>query len=527
MFALRPYQQECNEAVLTGFVEFQKQLVVAPTGSGKTVIFSALAKHFSELGLRVLILAHREELIDQAIHKLNASAGIFADKEKAEHKARLSSMVVVASIQTMGRRLGKWPQDHFGLIIIDESHHCLAASYQSVLNHFGCAKSLGVTATPDRGDKKNLGKYFQHVAFEISLFDLINQGYLSKISVQSIPIQIDLSNVRQTAGDFNETDVGDALAPWMSAISKAIKESASFRRTLVFLPLCATSRSMVEALQATGLSAAHIDGNSPDRRDILADFAGGKYDVLCNAMLLTEGFDDPGIDCVVILRPTKSRSLYSQMVGRGTRIAPSKSDLLLLDFLWLHEKHNLIRPAHLIASTNDQAVEMQKMFEAGGAKQESLDLQGIASEAQIKREEKLRAELEAKAKRSKKTIDAMEFCLSLHVPDLGDYEPLSDFESRKVSKGQRDILERNGLDVDTVKCWGQADKLIDTIHARARMDLATPKQVKWLKRFGHPNPHTATFKEASSILTKRFNSGKSKQEYKARERERKMESVLV
>jgi superfamily II DNA or RNA helicase len=128
---------------------------------------------------------------------------------------------------------------------------------------------------------------------------------------------------------------------------------------------------MVECLNAVGLTAAHIDGESPDRKEILRDFAGGKFDVLCNAMLLTEGFDDPGIDCVVILRPTKSRALYSQMVGRGTRVAPAKQDLLLLDFLWLHEQHNLIRPAHLIASTQEQAAIMQQMIE--GRRRQSDD----------------------------------------------------------------------------------------------------------------------------------------------------------
>lgn len=503
MLALRPYQQQCVDAVLSGFGEFKKQLVVAPTGSGKTIKFSAIAQRVQPE--RVCIIAHREELIDQAIEKLYRSTGIVADKEKAEWKASHQSQVVVASVQTLCRRLGKWPQDHFGLIIVDEAHHALADSYQSVLTHFAPAKVLGVTATPDRGDKKNLGKYFENIAFEISLFDLIHQGYLSRISVQSIPIEIDLKGVRSTAGDFNESDVGERLEPWLLKIAEQIKLNAGFRRTLVFLPLCATSRTMVECLNSVGLNAAHIDGNSPDRKEILRDFAGGRYDVLCNAQLLTEGFDDPGIDCVVILRPTKSRALYSQCVGRGTRVAPCKTDLLLLDFLWLHEQHNLIRPAHLIASTQEQAAIMQTMIEASGGKQMALDLEGVATEAQAKREAKLRAELEAKAKKSAKTIDAMEFCLSLHVPDLGDFEPSNAYEARPVSKPQREILEKNGLDCDTVSCFGHASKLIDTIFSRARMDLATPKQVKYLRKFGFPSPHTATFQQASDYLTRRFN----------------------
>jgi superfamily II DNA or RNA helicase len=224
---LRPYQQECVDAVLSGFGEFQKQLAVAPTGSGKTVIFSHLANSFAGKG-RVCILAHREELIDQAIEKLHRSTGIFADKEKAAYKASLQSDVVVASVQTLCRRLGKWPQDHFELVIVDEAHHALADSYQSVLQHFAGAKILGVTATPDRGDKKNLGKYFQNIAFEISLFDLIHQGYLSRISVQSIPIEIDLKGIRSTAGDFNESDVGERLEPWLMKIAEVDKAERRF-----------------------------------------------------------------------------------------------------------------------------------------------------------------------------------------------------------------------------------------------------------------------------------------------------------
>jgi hypothetical protein len=221
-------------------------------------------------------------------------------------------------------------------------------------------------------------------------------------------------------------------------------------------------------------------------------------------MLLTEGFDDPGIDCVVILRPTKSRSLYSQMVGRGTRVSPAKSDLLLLDFLWLHEQHNLIRPAHLIASTTEQAQIMQKMIEAGGGKQMALDLEGIATEAQAQREAKLRAELEAKAKRNAKTIDAMEFSLMLHEPDVASYEPTNDYESRPISGGQKKMLENHGIDLGSVTCFGHASKIIDTLIMRSRMDLATPKQVRLMKKWGVEKPEQIKFQDASTIIGRRL-----------------------
>lgn len=507
MIELRPYQQQVIDSVMSGWSEFTRQLAVAPTGSGKTVIFSHLAQLIQPR--RTLILAHREELIDQAVDKLHKATGIFAQKEKAEFSASHHAPVVVASIQTMSRRLDKWPADHFGLVVCDEAHHAISNSWQRVLKHFdSSAWILGVTATPDRGDKKNLGKYFENIAVEISLFDLVNQGYLSRIRVQSIPLQIDLTRVRQTAGDYNETDLGNALAPYMRSIAQSVADVAAWRRTLVFLPLIATSKAFAAAFCEAGLTAEHIDGISPDRREILDRFARGKCDVLCNAMLLTEGFDDPGIDCVIVLRPTRSRPLYAQMVGRGTRVAPFKQDLLLLDFLWLHESHSLIRPAHLVAQSEEIAIEMTKIAEAGGAKQEILDLEGLASEVQVQREKKLQEELAAKAKRKARTIDALEFCLSLHEVGVAEYEPSTEWDSKPPTSGQIATLERNGFDMSSIKNRGHASKMMDLIVTRCRMNLATPKQMRLLRQLGHPRPETAGYGEASAYIDKRLNRNK-------------------
>lgn len=500
---LRPYQQKIVDATVAGFGQFNRQLVVAPTGSGKTVIFSHLAKATPG---RTLVLAHREELIDQAIAKLYAAAKIPADKEKAEWRASLNARCVVASVQTMIRRLGRWPADHFDLVVADEAHHAISDSWQRVLNHFDRhAKVVGFTATPDRGDKRNLGNYFENVAAEVSLFELINAGFLSRIAVKSIPLQIDLSRVGQRAGDFDESDLGDALAPYLKSIAAAIRDHAAFRRTLVFLPLIATSKAFTEECIAAGLNAAHIDGTSPDRADILKRFAAGDIDMLCNAMLLTEGYDDCGIDCVVILRPTKSRPLYSQMAGRGTRTAAAKQNLLLLDFLWLHEKHNLIRPAHLVASTEEQADIITELAQkAGGESQVEFDLEGLATEAQVQREEKLRAELEAKAKRKSRFIDAMDFCLSLHQTEAAEFEPVCAWESKAVSAGQASVLERAGIDPTSIKSCGHASRVIDLIVTRAKLNLATPKQMRLMRQLGHRSPDTASFEAAQTFIGARI-----------------------
>jgi superfamily II DNA or RNA helicase len=241
---LRGYQENAVASILAGFKEFDKQLAVMPTGAGKTIVFSKLAEAMQPR--RSLILAHREELIEQAVDKIAKSTGIFAQVEKAEQRASLMAPVVVASIQTlMGeQRRARWPQDHFSLVVVDEAHHALADSYQKALQHFN-AKVLGVTATPDRGDKRNLGQYFENVAFEITMFDLIKQGYLSPVKVKALPVEIDLKNVKSVAGDYSAEDLGTALTPYLRSIAKALRDHAAFRKCLVFLPLIATSRRTV------------------------------------------------------------------------------------------------------------------------------------------------------------------------------------------------------------------------------------------------------------------------------------------
>lgn len=506
---LRPYQQRCIEASLAGFKEFRKQLVVVPTGGGKAIMMAHMAKQF--LPKRTLMLCHREELVFQAADKLHKATGIFAQVEKAEHRASLHADVVVASVQTMqGARLGKWPHNHFGLIICDEAHHVTSDSWQKTLQYFPEAKVWGCTATPDRADRKNLGTYFDNVAFEIPLFELIHEGFLSPIKVKAIPLKIDLNGVKKVAGDYSADDLDTAIHPYLQATAAAVAEHAPFRKTLVFLPLIATSQDFVRECQAIGLNAAHVDGNSPDRKEILERFAAGEIDILSNAMLLTEGYDEPSIDCVVILRPTRSRALYSQMVGRGTRIHPCKRDLLLLDFLWLHEKLDLVRPAHLVASKSEEAQAITDLATSAAWEQEELDLEELQAEASRQREEALRTAIEAKARRQARTVDPVEFCLSLHDVAAAEYEPVTKWEAEQITPAQAQFLRTMGLDVESIKTKGHASKLITLLRARSDLNLATPKQLKYLRQFGHPNPELCTMKEASAFLDEKF--GKKKEE---------------
>lgn len=227
-------------------------------------------------------------------------------------------------------------------------------------------KVLGVTATPDRGDMKNLGSYFESLAYEYTLPKAIKEGYLSPIKALTIPLKLDLTGVGQQAGDFKTSDLGTALDPYLYQIADEMAKYCMDRKTVVFLPLIKTSQKFTEILNSKGFNTAEVNGESKDRAEILEDFDKGKYNVLCNSMLLTEGWDCPSVDCIVVLRPTKIRSLYSQMVGRGTRLYPGKDHLLLLDFLWHTERHELCHPAHLIAENEEVAKKMTENIEEAG-----------------------------------------------------------------------------------------------------------------------------------------------------------------
>lgn len=502
MIELRKYQHDCIAASMAGWNQFSKQLIVAPTGSGKAVLMSKMAE--SVLPKRTLILCHREELITQAAARVKAVTGIDAEIEKAEQWATKGANIVCASVQTMqGKRLERWEQDHFGLVICDEAHHSISDSWQNTLKRFDShAWVWGCTATPARSDAKNLGCYYENVAFEIGLFDLIEQGYLSRISIKCVPIQIDLNHVRTTNGDLNESDLSDAITPHFRAIVQAIKEHATFRKTVVFLPLCATSRAFVSVCNSEGIKARHIDGESEDRKQILAEFAAGEFDLLSNAMLLSEGWDEPSVDCIVTLRPTKSHSLFCQQVGRGTRVAPYKKDLLLLDFLYQSERHNLIRPANLIATTEDQARAITALTEekSKGGSQDELDLQSLASEEREKREERLRNELKSKAKRDPKHIDAMEWCMNMGAHDLVDYEPSMKWEEEPMTEKQGKLLKRAGIDISTIKGKGHASKLINVHIKNQKETPASPGQKKIMQKRGYHNWEHASADEARKFF---------------------------
>ena len=506
MFELRPYQAEAKQAVLAEWDEgHRKTLLIIPTAGGKTCIFSSIVEHQVNLGHRVLIVAHRSELLTQAADKLKMVTGLDAAFEQGESHSLGSFLpVTVGSVQSLcqEKRLSMFPEDYFQDIIVDEAHHCLSDSYQRVLEHFPEANILGVTATPDRGDKQTLGRFFDSQAYEYSMSRAIREGYLSPVKARMIPLKLDISQAGISGGDFSATDIGYALEPYLAQIAKVMAEHCRGRKTVVFLPLIATSQKFCQMLNDVGLNAAEVNGESQDRSEILADFENGKYDVLCNSMLLTEGWDCPAVDCIVVLRPTKVRSLYQQMVGRGMRLFPGKENLLLLDFLWLTERHDLCKLSSLIAKDAQIAEAINEKIQ----NDEEVDILEAEEEAERdvlkEREEALARELAEMRSRAKKLVDPIQYALSIAAEDLASYTPTFPWEMGPPSEKQLSFLEKRGILPDTVENAGLASLLIDRLKRRQEEGLATPKQIRCLERYGFRQVGTWQFDAASNLISR-------------------------
>ena len=510
---LRPYQEEARVKVQKEWKEGRKRtLLVLPTGCGKTIVFSKIIEDRVKMGERVLVLAHRSELLEQASDKLMTATGLGTALEKAENTSIGSWFrVVVGSVQTMQRekRLSQFPPNHFDTIVIDEAHHAISDGYQRVLEHFGEANVLGVTATPDRGDMRNLGSYFDSLAYEYPLVDAIKSGYLSKITAITIPLELDLSTVSQQGGDFKASEIGTALDPYLEQIADEMVKQCKDRKTVVFLPLVKTSQKFRDILNEKGFRAAEVNGESKDRAEILEDFDKDKYNVLCNSMLLTEGWDCPTVDCVVVLRPTKVRALYSQMVGRGTRLAPGKENLLLLDFLWHTERHELCRPAHLIASSPEVAKKMtENMAEDTEVEFSLLEAEEQAGKDVVaEREEALAKQLAEQRKKKRKLVDPLQFEMSIQAEDLADYVPSFGWEMAPPSEKQLKALEKFGIYTEEIGNAGKAGKLLDRLNKRKDSGLTTPKQIRLLEGRGFRNVGMWKFEDASNLINRIAASG--------------------
>jgi len=535
--ALRPYQVEFISAVETAWNDFSRVLGCLATGCGKTVCFSYLAKHEVQRGGRVLILAHTDELLEQAIDKLRRSTGIEADKEKADCRASPYATVVVASIQSMARtnRLLGFSDSHFTLLIVDECHRSLANSYLKVMKffHFGAeslaedwvmpspdmpfqfkARVLGVTATADRGDKRSLGEWFQSCVYDFGLLQAVREGWLVRPVVRNIPLKIDLRGVKKTGGDYDAGQVVARITPFLKQIASELAKAAGDRKLVAFTPSIETARLLAEALCENGIDADFVSGacNNRDEKVAAFDSKPNGSAITC-AMLLTEGWDCPSANAICVLRPTKIRALYVQAAGRGTRTLPgvidglatkeerleaiarsAKPDALIIDFLYLSDKLDLIEAADLVATTP----ELKKAVQATGIE----DLANAESVGERDLLASLQKAAAKHARREARTIDPLAMAVSLGDSAIAHYVPETKWDAEPPTRGQIDFLTKQKVDVSKVTCKGLASKLIGRIVNRLKHGLATASQLSFLLQLGvdEEKCSTLTVEEARSTI---------------------------
>lgn len=491
---LLPYQEKAVDAIQKEWEEGKRRLLlVMATGCGKTIVFSEIARQEIKSGGRVLILAHREELLRQAAEKIESGSGLSCAIEKAKKRAPEGAPIVIASVQTLAkpRRLHSYEKDTFSLIIVDEAHHSVADTYQDILTYFTSSRVLGVTATPNRADRKSLSRIYDGLAFEYNFPQAVHEGYLANVRVQTVPLQLDISKVKVMAGDFQAKALGSAIEPYLVPIAQKMKEYCLNRKTIVFLPLVRLAKEFTRLLGEEGFSAAEVDNQSADRQEILQGFRDGEYNVLCNAMILTEGFDDPSVDCIVVLRPTKSFDLYAQMVGRGTRLFPGKKDLLLLDFLWLTARHDLCHPAELLAPSEEVARRMTRRMQK---EREGINLADAL-------EQSLAEILAENSRRDPENEYLVELSKELGSSDISLYEPTFQWELKPPTNAQLAKLRQFGVRTEFVRSRGFACLLIGKLVARRNQQPASPAQQRTIARYGVPHPDEWTFGQAKKFIS--------------------------
>jgi superfamily II DNA or RNA helicase len=352
---LRAYQSEALTAVRDAYRAGKRRVIVSlPTGSGKTVVFAHFPR-FLKMKKRLLVLAHREELLQQARDKFRSiDPELKVEIEQATSHAAADAKVVIASVPTLARssaRLSRLQPDEFSIVVVDEAHHAVAPSYRRIFDHFGLLEPsvsrylIGFTATPRRGDKQGLGEVFEEVCYARDMREMIAERYLCPVTGWRVDTDLSLDNVKVRHGDFIESQLARVVNMPLrnSLLVKAYRDFAPGRRAIVFCVDVAHAKDVHRAFAEAGIRAAPVWGelSRDQRRSTLAAFSAGEIDVVTNCNVLTEGFDEPRVDCVIMARPTKSKLLYAQMVGRGTRLDPSKKDLVVIDVADNSRTHQL------------------------------------------------------------------------------------------------------------------------------------------------------------------------------------------
>lgn len=531
--SLRWYQQDAVLSIEASLMALRSTMLVLATGLGKTQCFGAVAHRWKEG--RVLVLAHRDELVQQAQGRLEQMTGELVEIEQANlhsHKAR----IVVGSVQSVYRadrleRLRK--HGEFGLIIIDEAHHAVSSSYQAVLAAFPHAKVLGVTATPDRADEKALGKVFEDVAYQMDLRSGIDHGYLVPLRGKEIEIkEIDLDPVNTVAGDLSAEALNTSMLPGVEGIVKAMLHHAQNQQGIIFFPGVSSAELAAERLNALKPNcAAFVSGETPrdERKRIMDRFRAGEFQFLSNCQVATEGFDAPTASVIGLARPTKSRSLYAQMVGRGTRTLPgvverikgregddarrqaiassTKRGCLLVDFTGNNTRHCLMTPYDLLGGDYSDA---ERKAAKKVAEEEGVDVKTALERAK----ELVQRELDRKARQ-----EALKKVQSRVKSTSRDFNPFRisqgeheqkyavEYGFKPISVRQRAFLVSQGFAEQELEGMSarQASKAIDGLLHRKRKGLVSERQARQLSQAGVDTRNVTA--RAASMLIKHILSG--------------------
>jgi superfamily II DNA or RNA helicase len=471
-----------------------------PVGTGKTVCAGLVARRaLDELGRRTLFLAHREELIHQAattLSRFGLECAIemgdqrYDDALKAGRLFGTTPDVCVATVQTMqGNRLLRRARDEFGVIITDEAHHARAKSYRRVFDHFNDYYHLGITATPDRGDGQNLGAVYQAIAYEYSMRQAINDGYLVPIVTARLPCGVNLEDIKTTGGDYNQGELEERIAPHIEALCDVVQKEIGGRQTVIFTPDVGSAEAAASVLDQMGVSARAVSGRMAkvDRRDTLGAFAAREFQAIVCCDLLIEGWDCPAVSCVVVMRPTKQRGRYVQMIGRGTRpygANGEKPDLLVLDFAWeTTSPHELVTSVELFddSQLDDEVAEIAEELLATGKERDPL--KAIDKAEEIKRERNtFKIKLTGKRTSYRKIVyDPVGVGAILGIPIKRgwDFNPAS-----PATEKQLNLLRALKVEQPEGLSKAGAGKLIDRLMKRRQAGLATIKQVEFMVSLG-------------------------------------------
>lgn len=545
---LRPYQEHALSASKTKlWAGVNRQLLKLPTGMGKAVVLAAKPSYMGFKN-RSMVVVHREELVNQLVDTIREwnprrSVGIEMADITSNHED-----IIVASVQSIGRsggnRISKFDPNDFDSIDVDEAHHCTGSTYQNILEHFSVVEdthrlTLGVTATPNRADGKGLGDIFQEIVFDYSLLDGIKEGWLSDLKGIRVSTKVSLDQVHTQAGDFNTGELGDAINTDSrnDLVARAWLENGQDRHTVVFSVDIAHAQDLCLAFKRYGVACEAIWGTDPERREKLAAHKAGHLKVLVNCQILTEGYDDWKIGCIVLARPTKSETLYTQIVGRGTRIPPGignlvearanglridKEDCILIDVVDVTSKHSLVSLPSLFGMNKDLDMRGKKitqvMTEIEDAKKKFVDTSKVIDIA------KLKSYAEAvdlfRITFTPEVVQFSEFCWF----KTGEEQYLLSLQNGDSLRITHDLLDHwrvtglvLSLPIDgTYTSFSEAIKAADDLvrkagigslvkrEAKWHADPPTPVQINTCRRFHIAIPEGASKGDISKRLSKMF-----------------------